>query len=158
VGDYIRLEEGSHPEGVVQDIGWRTTKLRTPQDNVVVIPNAKMADTIVTNFGAPTPEMVAVVNCGVSYESDLDRVHRVVEDVARVVLRQTPGAVAGSEPVVRFRSFGDSNIDFEVLVRVKSFPDRFLVTTALIKGIHERFQQEGIQINYPVRRLITTPG
>lgn len=157
VGDYVRLEDGPRPEGVVQDIGWRTTKIRTPQSNIIVIPNAKLADSVVTNFGAPTPEVTVVLSCGVSYESDLEHVERVVDRVSRQVLESTPGAVEDSSPVIRFRSFGDSNINFEVLVRVKSYPDQYPVTTALIKALHKEFQREGIQMNYPVRRLIHTP-
>ncbi len=158
VGDYIRLEEGQLPEGTVVDIGWRTTKVRTLQDNIVVIPNAKLADSIVTNFGAPTPEITVTIACGVSYESDLERVQKVVEEVALDVLKHTPGTVADSQPVIRFRSFGDSNIDLEILLRVQRYSDQFTVTTAFIKQLHRRFRKEGIEINYPVRRLIYTPG
>lgn len=158
VGDYVRLEDGQRPEGVVEDIGWRTTKIRTPQNNIVVIPNAKLADSVVTNFGAPNPEMVTVVACGVSYESDLERVQRITQEVARGVLLHTPGAVADSQPMVRFRKFGDSNIYFEVLLRVQNYMGQFAVTSAFIKELHQRFRQEGIQIDYPVRRLIYPTG
>ncbi|MBI4236761.1 MAG: mechanosensitive ion channel family protein [Chloroflexi bacterium] len=156
VGDYIHVQEG--PRGMVLDIGWRTTKIRTPDNNMVVIPNARLADSIVTNYAAPEAEMVALVRCGVSYESDLDRVEKVTEEVARAVLQTTPGAVSDSKPVIRFREFGDSNIDFEVLLRVKSYPDQYPVVTAFIKELHARFRAEGIEINYPVRRLIYTPS
>lgn len=155
VGDYIRLQDG--PQGRVDDIGWRTTKIRTPQNNIAVIPNARLADSIVENFAAPDPWMTAIVPCGVSYESDLEHVQRVAQEVAREVLRTTPGAVPDSEPGFRFRAFGDSNINFEVLLSVQSWPDQFPVVSAFIVRLHQRFGQEGIQINYPVRRLIYTP-
>ncbi|MBF8267753.1 MAG: MscS Mechanosensitive ion channel [Dehalococcoidia bacterium] len=157
VGDYIRLEEGPRSEGMVHDIGWRTTKIQTPLNNIVVIPNARLADTIVTNFGAPSPETLAVISCGVSYESDLKHVQRVADEVARHVLKETRGGVPNAEPLVRFQAFGESNIDFDVLLPVQSYGDRFAVTTAFIQELHERFRAEGIEINYPVRRLITTP-
>lgn len=157
VGDYIRLEEGSRSEGTVQDIGWRTTKIQTPQNNIVVIPNARLADSVVTNFGAPNPETFAVISCGVSYESDLKQVQRVVDEVGRHVLKETRGGVPDAEPLIRFQAFGESNIDFEVLLPVQSYGDRFAITTAFIKELHERFRAEGIDINYPVRRLIATP-
>ncbi len=156
VGNYIRVEDGQRPEGVVEDIGWRTTKIRTSQNNIVVIPNAKLADSVITNFGAPTPELSASVRCGVSYGSDLDRVQNIVADVARQVLQATPGAIGDSEPMIRFVAFGDSNIDFEVWFRVKDYGSQFNVRTALIKALHRRFKQEGIEIDYPVRRVIST--
>lgn len=156
VGDYIRVQDG--PQGRVDDIGWRTTKIRTAQGNIAVIPNARLADSIVENVAAPGPQMTVIIQCGVSYESDLERVQRVAEEVGREVLRTTPGAAGDSEPGFRFRAFGDSNIDFEVLLRVQSWPDQFPVVSAFIKRLHQRFGQEGIQINYPVRRLVYTPA
>lgn len=157
LGDYIRLEDGQRPEGVVADIGWRTTKIRTIENNIVVVPNARLADSVVTNFGAPSPETVVVVSGGVSYESDLEQVQKVVEKTAREVVQQSPTTVVGSEPLVFFRAFGDSNIEFEVVLRIQSKLDQRIVRSTLVKNLHQRFREEGIQMNYPVRRLIYTP-
>ncbi len=76
-GDYIELDNSSI-RGYVTDVGWRSTRIRTPFDNLVTIPNSRLADSIITNYYAPNMELGVIVNCGVSYSSDLAH----VEDVA----------------------------------------------------------------------------
>lgn len=152
VGAYVQIENG--PSGVIQDIGWRTTKVRTLANNLVILPNSKMADSIITNYTAPTPDMSVSISCGVSYESDLERVRRVVIEVAQQVINETSGAIKGAPPAVLFHEFGDSNINFRVVVRVEDFSAQFLVIDALIARLHARFAKEGIEISYPVRKVV----
>ena len=68
-GDFIELEGG--PSGYVEEVGWRSTKIRSRFNNLVIIPNSRMAESIVTNYYSPTPAMNVVVTCGVSYEACL---------------------------------------------------------------------------------------
>ncbi|MDI6819795.1 MAG: mechanosensitive ion channel [Candidatus Hodarchaeaceae archaeon] len=75
VGDYIKLETGQ--EGYVLDIGWRSTKMRELPNNVIVVPNSKLAGAIITNYYLPQPEMSVLVQVGVSYDSDLKKVEKV---------------------------------------------------------------------------------
>ena len=154
VGDFIEVEGG--PMGQVKDIGWRTTKIETPPGNLVTIPNSKLVDSVVTNYQGPTPEMNAVINCGVSYESDLARVEQVCLEVAREVIRDLPDSVVakGFQPILRFREFGDSNIGFITILRAKDRGSTFLVTHEFVKRLHARFTVEGIEINYPVRKMV----
>ncbi len=154
VGDFIEIQSG--PSGDVVDIGWRSTKIQTPQGNLVIIPNGKLGDSIVTNYQSPTPEVNVFVNCGVAYESDLERVEVVCVEVAREVMRELPDAVAAKEfePVVRFREFGESNINFFVLLRGESRLDAMRVQHEFMKRLQTRFAREGIEISYPVRKLV----
>jgi small-conductance mechanosensitive channel len=71
-GDFIELEGG--PAGFVVDVGWRSMKMRSRFNNLVIIPNSKMADSIVTNYFSPTPAMNVIVTSGVSYDADLTHV------------------------------------------------------------------------------------
>jgi small-conductance mechanosensitive channel len=151
-GDYIELESG--PRGYVVEVGWRSTRLRTSFNNLVVIPNSRLSDSIVTNYFGPTMEIGVLVESGVSYSSDLTQVERVSMEVATEVIRELPEAVAGSEPWFGYERFGDSNIEFWVWVEATSRVGSFVLKTALIKRLHQRFAQEGIEINYPVRKLI----
>ncbi len=153
VGDFIELDGG--PSGYVEDVGWRSTKIRSRFNNLVIVPNSKMADTIVTNYYSPTPAMNVIVNCGVSYDSDLAHVEMVATEVARQVIAESPHAVTDTEPFFGFSTFGDSNIDFWVFVQAADRIGSFSLTSALIKGIHARFNEEGIEINYPVRKLLS---
>jgi len=148
-GDFIKLDSGA--EGYVVDIGWRATRIRELRNNMIVVPNAKLAQTQITNYHYPEKEMSASVQVGVAYGSDLDKVERVTIDVARNVLRTTPGGVADFEPSIRFHTFGDSSVNFSVTLRVKEYNDKFLLIHEFIKRLHERYQKEGIEIPFPQR-------
>ena len=151
-GDFIELDSG--PSGYVVDVGWRSTKVRSRYNNLVIIPNSKMVDSILTNYYSPTPAMNVIVTCGVSYDSDLSHVERIVMEVATKVLEQSFHAVEDVEPFVGFSNFGDSNIDFFVFVQANDRTGSFILKSEIIKRIHARFAEEGIEINYPVRRLV----
>ena len=156
-GDYIELKGG--PAGYVVDVGWRTTKVRSWLNTLVIIPNALLADTIITNYQAPDPAINVVVTCGVSYASDLSKVEQVGLEVAREVLEALPeAAVQEMDPWFGFDSFGDSNIGFWIFVQAKDRIGTFVMTNELIKRLHARFAQEGIEINYPVRKLVFADG
>ncbi|HEX7078515.1 MAG TPA: mechanosensitive ion channel family protein [Candidatus Eisenbacteria bacterium] len=155
VGDYVRLETGS--EGFIIDIGWRATRVRELPNNIIVVPNSRVAEMIFTNYDLPESEQSALVQMGVAYESDLEKVERVTVDVARDVLRTVEGGVATFEPFIRYHTFGDSSINFSVILRVKRFPDRYLVTHEFVKRIKARYDREGIVIPFP-QRVVTTIG
>ena len=155
-GDFIELENGL--TGYVNEIGWRSTRLSTPFNNLVVIPNNRLADSILLNYYAPTMAIGVLVQVGVSYESDLGEVERVAIEVANEVINEQPEAVKDFFPWFGYEKFGDSNIDFWVWVQSTDRIGGFKIKTELIKRIHSRFREEGIEINYPVRRLIFGDG
>ncbi len=152
IGDYIELQEMG-TKGYVDDIGWRSTKIRTLPNNIVIVPNAKLADSVVTNYYAPTTDMALVVPVGVSYESDLEKVEKITVEVAKKVLKDTPGGVKDFEPFIRYSEFGDSNINFSVILRVQTFVDQYLVKHEFIKQLKKHFDKEGIEISYPARSV-----
>ena len=115
-----------------------------------------MADTIVTNTFSPTPAMNVIITCGVSYESNLGQVEEVVLNISHDIIKEFEYTVTGTDPFFGFRSFGDSNIDFFISITCTSRVGSFIVGSELIKQIHKRFGEEGIEINYPVRKLIST--
>jgi len=151
VGDYIKLESGE--EGYVSKIGWRSTRIRMLPNNMVVIPNSKLAETQITNFYLPEQEMAALVQVGVSYDSDLEKVERVTIDVAKKVLSEVSGGVAEFNPFIRYHTFSDFSINFTVILRVREYVDKYLVTHEFIKKLHRRYQEEGIVIPFPIRTV-----
>jgi len=151
IGDFIELNGG--PAGNVIDVGWRSTKIRTIYNNLVIIPNSVLADTIVTNYQSPNDAMSVIVGCGVSYDSDLSKVETIAQETARNVVSSSSYA-ANFDPIVNFKSFGDSNVDFYVFARAKDRGASFKLTSEIIKGIHAEFTRQNIEINYPVRKLI----
>lgn len=155
-GDYIRLESGE--EGFVVDIGWRNTTIRTLPNNLVIIPNTRLASTVVTNYSLPESETAVLVPVGVSYDSDLERVEQVTLEVAREVLRTVPVGVPDFEPVVRYHTFGDSGIQFTVVLRSRTYPDQPVLRHEFIKQLYRRYRQEGIEIPFPVRTVYVRDG
>lgn len=152
IGDIIELENGKR--GTVQDISWRSTSIVTAQNNVIVIPNSKVADSIIENFFLADKEVTFHVLIGVGYDSDLDQVEKVCLEVANQVLTENGTMAKDFEPFVRFFNFGESSIDLKVFMKVNEYADQFLMTSLFIKEIQKRFNQENIEIPFPIRTLI----
>ncbi len=151
VGDLVELEDGR--EGFVTEIGWRHTKMRLWDDTIIIVPNSRLAQEILINRSLPRPEMSVFVDCGVAYESDLAKVEKIAIEVAQQVQRATEGAVPDWEPFVLFNEFGDSNINFTVVLRVATPRAKRVIVHECIKALKRRFDEEGIEINYPVRTV-----
>jgi small-conductance mechanosensitive channel len=151
-GDQVRIENGD--EGRVADIGWRNTTIVNGQNNLVVVPNAKLASVVVTNFSLPSRDVVFTVPLGVAYGSDLERVERVAIEVAAAVLAETPGAMTEPPPVVRYHALGQSSVDFNLILHAKESGDQILIKHALVKRLHARFHDEGIDIPFPTRTVL----
>ena len=150
-GDFVRLETGE--EGYINDIDWRHTSIRQLPSNMVLVPNAKLINSVITNYHYPDPEMSVLIDVGVSYGSDLQHVERVTVDVAQDVLRENAGGVTTVDPFVRFHTFNDSSIDFTVILRVREFTEQYLVKHEFVKRLYRRFEAEGIVIPFPNRTL-----
>ena len=84
----------------------------------------------------------------------MDKVEQISIEEARKVMADSEGGVTDFEPFVRFYNFGDSSIDLKVFVRVEEYADQFVITSQLIKQIHKRYQQEGVNIPFPIRTII----
>src|SRR3989338_4654827 len=151
-GDFVELENGT--KGYVEEIGWRSTKIRTLPNNFVIIPNSKLANSVITDYSAPQDEMAVVVQVGVGYGSDLEKVERVTVDVAKKVQTTVEGAVRDFEPFIRYHTFGDSNINFSVILRVQKYVDQYLMVHEFIKVLKNRYDKEGIEISFQVRKIV----
>lgn len=152
VGDYIKLDTGE--EGYVTDIAWRSTTIRALQNNLIIIPNAKLAQAIVTNFHLPEKRMSLSIPVSVSYESDPDEVERVLIEEAKEAALHVPGLVAEPAPVVRFiPGFGESSLNFTLVCQVAEFGDQFTVQHELRKRIFRRFREAGIVMPFPTRTV-----
>lgn len=151
--DYVELESGIR--GYVEEIGWRSTRIRTTYENLVVIPNSRLVESIITNYDYPHREVAVIVEAGVSYSSNLAQVEQVAMDVARELIQELPEAAKNmGEPWFGYDEFGESNINFWVWLYATDYISTFRLKSELVKRLHGRFNQEGISINYPVRKLV----
>jgi small-conductance mechanosensitive channel len=151
-GDYVKLDSGD--EGYVTDISWRNTTIRALPNNMVIVPNAKMASAIIINYYQPEREMSVVFPVGVSYDSDLAKVEKVTIEVAKEVLAGVTGGVRTFEPFIRYHTFSDFSINFSVILRVNEFTDQYLVKHEFVKALHKRYKAEDIEIPYPIRTIL----
>jgi small-conductance mechanosensitive channel len=116
LGDYIKLESGE--EGFVLERGWRSTRVRALSNNAIVIPNAKLASAIVTNFSLPDPHMSLLIPISVNLSSDPQQVENVLADEASRAMGNVPGLLPDSAPFVRFiPGFGQFSLDFKLIKR-----------------------------------------
>ena len=150
-GDYIELENGV--AGYVIDVGWRSTRLRTWTNNLVVVPNSRFAETIITNYQGPIPAVNIYLTCGVSYDSDLHLVERVCQEEMARLLDTDPRAVKEYGAYFAYESFDDSNITFYLFIQARDRNASFEVQSELIRMVQQRFREEGIVINYPMRTI-----
>lgn len=154
VGHYIRLDNGQ--EGYVHCIGWRSTYIRALQNNIIVVPNSKLAQLIVTNYHLPEQESAVLVQVGVGYDAELKKVEKVACEVAKDVLQTVQGSIPSFEPFIRYHTFNQSGIDFTVILRAREFVDNFLIKHEFIKRLHARFQAEGI--TFPMNTVYLKGG
>ncbi|HLD97305.1 MAG TPA: mechanosensitive ion channel family protein [Candidatus Nanoarchaeia archaeon] len=150
-GDFVRIENGE--EGYVEEVGWRSTKIRTLPNNTVIIPNSKLAQSILTNYYLPDMQTGIILNCGVAYGSDLEKVEAVTVKVAEEVQKRVEGATRGFQPFVRFNGFGDSNINFTVIMRVAEPVAKYVVIHEFMKSLAKAYEKEKIEISVPARKV-----
>lgn len=152
LGDYIKLSSGE--EGRVTDITWRfTTIIPVGASNTIVIPNKTIAGANITNYSLPSKQINISVPIGVSYDSDLSLVERVTVETAKEVLSRVDKSVIAN-PLVRFTDFGESSIDFVVVLQSSLFDHQGLIKHEFIKALTERYRKEGIDMPYPIRTII----
>ncbi len=151
VGDFVKLESGD--AGHVLEIGWRSTRIQTLPDKIVIVPNQKLMSSIISNYNLPTQEVNVVVAVGVHYDSNLKKVEEITIDVAKQIMRTAKGGVSNFEPQVHYHTLDASSINFNVILRGKEFTDQHIIKHEFIKALHERYKKEGIVIPYPIRTL-----
>ena len=152
IGDYIRL--GTGEEGRVTDITWRfTTIIPLGASSTIVIPNKTIAGANISNFSLPTQNINVSVPIGVAYDSDLATVERVTIETAKEVLARVDDN-PNAEPLVRYTDFGDSSINFNVILPSSMFDNQGIIKHEFIKALTDRYRTEGIDIPFPIRTII----
>lgn len=152
LGDYIKLNTGE--EGYVTDITWRSTAVRNLASNMIIIPNSKLSQAIVTNYYLPGKALSVSLQVGVSYGVDLDRIERILLEIAVQGSKDISGMSADPAPSISFDpGFGDSSLGFTIGFQVAEFANQFGVRNELRRRIYRRFQAESIEIPFPARAV-----
>ena len=154
-GDYLRIEgeeDAGQVEGTVEDVHWRNTAMRTVLGNVVIIPNARLAGAVVTNFSLPRPGTLIRITGAVDYDADLDHAERVTREVAAAVVRELSGSAA-EPPQLYFHAFGEFSLNFTVLLRARGVVEGYELRHRFIKALMARYREEGIRFPFPIREF-----
>ncbi|MFH0885471.1 MAG: mechanosensitive ion channel family protein [Candidatus Micrarchaeota archaeon] len=153
--DYVKLENGV--EGSVKQIGWRTTRLITPANNEVIVPNSKLSNSILENFSTPNEQSGIAYSIGVDYREDIDSVEKIIFDTLRRVGKANP--LLDEQSVwVRFDSFGDYSLNFKFGYNVKGYVNRFAILKEVNRELFYAFKKNDINIPFPVRVLYNAPA
>jgi len=155
-GDFVVLDPGSGVSslrGEVADVGLRSTRIRTRDDVIVVVPNSLIANSILVNESRPNGQMRLVVRVDVAYATDLSHAERILIEVAK----RHDRVLALPEPCGRVRAFGESGVSMECLAWIANPVDKGVVSHELSMVIHKRFREEGITIPFPQRDVHLIP-
>jgi small conductance mechanosensitive channel len=147
IGDWIETNDFA---GYVTDINLRYVTLKTADQNIVVIPNAKIVENPFKNYST-NRRSVAILECGVGYESDLEFVEKITIEAIKNALPQNE-----TEKIDFFyKAFGNSSINYEVRFWIKesNAKDEFLAKHKAIKAIKKAYNENDINIPFPIRTL-----
>ena len=150
MGDYVKIE--GKEEGYVDHLGWRSTWIKTRDNTVVVVPNAKLSSSVLTNYSMPGPQLECTVRFSVGYDADLDHVEAIVVEEAKALAGIMPGLLADPAPYVELiPGFGAYALNLQLNFTVANYEGQFPAQHELRKRILARFRKEGIAVPYPQR-------
>ncbi len=146
VNDRVKIDEYF---GDVACVGTRSTRIRTLDNQIVIVPNKKMLDSYVVNYAQPDSRMKVRIPIGVAYGSDVNRVKEILLEIAREQAHEVPYILTDPAPLVYFLEFGASSLNFQMIVWTNDFSLTWEVQDLINTRIAERFIQEGIEIPFP---------
>jgi len=151
VGDKVVIEGDM---GIIKEVGLRNTKLMTFDNEVIVIPNGDLMNKKFKNFVLPDPTIRVVVNFGVAYGSDVDR----VEEVVLNEIRGIQGIAEEPEPAVIFTEMADFSLNMQAKFWVPDYVDQYAKWLEATKLIYKALVREGIDIPFPTHTVYVESG
>lgn len=148
IGDRIQLASGQW--GDVIDIGLRTTKIKTVDNTLLIIPNSELCNTTIINMAFPDIRAKGRVNIGVAYGSDVEKVKRILAETALEIT----DVLRDPAPEAFFTSFGESALNMSLFFWVEDYSQLFAATDLINERIIARFREEGISIPFPTRTVL----
>jgi small-conductance mechanosensitive channel/CRP-like cAMP-binding protein len=150
LSDWVRINEW---EGRVEQFGWRSFKIRTIDQELVVIPNQSASKAEVLIYGAERQPVALKIKVGASYHDSPDRVEAAVTQV----LAAMDGVRREPAPTVQLKNFGDFSLDYEVKFWIDDYSQHNAITSEVRRRIWYAFRRHDIQIPFPVRELYRHP-
>lgn len=147
VGDVIKID--AETSGTVVDVGLRSTKIKTPDNELVTMPNGKLADSKILNYLHPDPTIRVVIDFGVEYGSSTEKVRNVVLDE----IRKIPEVLKEPEAKVVMDQMGDFALKFKAIFWVKNFDQRFDTKVLVTEKIYSALGKNKVGIPFPTRTV-----
>lgn len=151
-GDFVNVDDG-RVRGKVLDVGLRSTRFLTVDNNIVTVPNGLLASAVIVNMDVGDPTYAHVIKVGVAYGTDSRRAQAVLLDETERAVKEVPGFVEGTAQV-QFVEMADSALAFRVVVRLSRFSGLFDPVSELTHRIYARLRSEGIDIPFPTRTVV----
>jgi small-conductance mechanosensitive channel len=157
LGDYVKI--GDNVEGYVIDVGWRSTRIRSLANNVLVLPNQTVAKATITNYDLPESRMGIGLKVSVDQAADPKRVVAILLDEVTKAAGEVPGLLGDPAPGVSFiPGFGEYSLDFTVGCQIARFVDQYPVQDELRRRILARLRAEGVTMAVPARVIRVSDG
>jgi small-conductance mechanosensitive channel len=147
-GDYIKIHDGE--EGYVETIGWRSSRLRTGKNSIVIVPNQKLSQAILINFYRPTAAVVMTVAIIVTAGADVPAVEACFADELARAAREVE-ELKGAKPIARLVDLTDAGQVWNCIVDVPSFEAQGTAGHEMRKRLLARLAREGIALGIPER-------
>jgi small-conductance mechanosensitive channel len=138
-GDYVKLDSGQ--EGTVNDIAWRVTTIRTPQNTLVVVPNSKFASSIFTNFDRPEKISTITIPFEIKSTANINEISGLLTEIANEVIAEVDGADKSIKPQVRFAELTQDSITINLIMGVEEYRVRGRLRDALYRKFFERISK-----------------
>ncbi len=144
-GDIIKLKEGEM--GEVIDIGLRSTKIRTLDNELLVVPNSQLSNTEFTNYAKPNNHLRIKIPINVQYGSDVDKVKKVLKSCVKKIEEIKDQ----TRTEVRFMEMGDYALEFQLLFYIDNYKDRFKVRNKVTTKVYKELNKKRIVVPFPTR-------
>jgi small-conductance mechanosensitive channel len=150
--DYIRIDPASNNpvEGTVKQIGWRTTRIRTFNNNEIVVPNSKLSGSILENFSSPDELTGVQYVIGVDYREDVEKVEKIISESLASAAKKND-LIDEKSTWVRFEKFGEYSLDFRFGYMIKGYVNRFSALKSVNGELFYNLRKSDINIPFPVR-------
>jgi small-conductance mechanosensitive channel len=155
-GNFVRLE-GQKLDGFIEEVGWRTTRIRTLNGNMIIIPNNDMAGAIITNYSLPADKMGTNILVVVGFEHEPPRIIPMLEQEVRRATKEVEYILEEPEPAIRLNRAADNGWEFHCGFWVAHYWDQWKAQGDVLERVRQRFLQEGIRIPYPMAEQFAVP-
>jgi len=149
INDRVKIDDSY---GIVKEVGLRSTKIENFDGNIVVIPNSKVAESLVENYAKPSPRFVMKMNLGLTYDTPVSKL-KLAKEIIKKILENCDGVIKDTT-VISFNEFKDWALNIYVEFKIKDVANKNKFLDKINFGIKKEFESKGINFAYPTQTVI----